>query len=634
MRKWYFPYGKDIEKESVNNARIETFKDDVLGSLAREICQNSLDARRDQDNPVRVSFTLKEIQTNQIPDKASFEEIIGLSRETWVMDQKAQEFLTRYESLLGQENIHVLKISDYNTSGLEGPKWDALIEKAGTSYKEDIGSAGSFGIGKAAPFASSDLRMVFYNTRLVDRSIKSIGVTKFISFDMEDGNTAQGVGYLGSHNKNPMLDETNFGFSRREEAGTDIFIIGFNQGKKWKEEIKNSILENFMIAIHQKHLVVDVDEISIDKESLGDLIDDLKLKKFNELKNYYSVLRDPRTQEIYLDDRFSKYGFKSEDAILLLSSGLDNDRSKINRSVLMTRKAGMKILDRKNISGSIQFNGIFQARGDEINNILKEMENPSHTAWIPDRYREDPSLGEDLLKDIYHFMKDNVKKHFEEKIENMVDAFGISDFLPNKPSKQSGKDHNESMEIKLKEPKLKKRKKRSSTKENVLDAKEVESIMKKTKVLEDEDGQAGPGFENTEEVEGKGGDFTAGLGEEAGKNKENSEGKELKTKSNKSFKESNNYEVKIIELDPNEGRYSVFIKGRKTSNKLKIELKVIGESGYGYAENILEARSSEGDLELDKNSFIYEGHDGVKKVSIRLATKRRVKMGVKIYENR
>lgn len=634
MSKWYFPYGKDIEKESVNNARIETFKDDVLGSLAREICQNSLDARYDQNHPVRVSFTLKDIKTNEIPDKDSFEKIINLSRNTWKMDQKAQDFLTRYESLLNSRSIQVLKISDYNTSGLEGPKWDALIEKAGTSYKEDIGSAGSFGIGKAAPFASSDLRMVFYNTRLRSDSIKSIGVTKFISFDMDDGNTAQGVGYLGSHNKNPMSYETNFCFSKRDEPGTDIFIIGFNQGSRWKEEIKNSILENFMIAIHQKHLVVDVDDIFIDKNSLGDLINNLKLKQFNELKNYYSVLADPNAKKIYLDDRFSRYGFKSDDAILILSSGLDSDRSKINRSVLMTRKAGMKILDRKNISGSIQFNGIFQARGDEINNILKEMENPSHTAWIPDRYTANPKLGEDLLKDIYHFIKENVKKHFEEKIENMVDAFGISDFLPNKPNKQEGKDHSESMEIKLKEPQLKKRKKRSSTKENVLDAKEIEQIMKKTKIIEDEEGESGPGFENSQEIKEEGGEFTAGLGEQDGKNKEDKDGQEINSKSNKSFKESNNYQVKIIEVDPKEGRFNVFIKGKKTKNKLKVEIKIIGESGYGYAENILEAEDVDGDLEINKNAFIYEGHEGVKKVSIKLATNRRVKMGVKMYENR
>ena len=87
-------------------------------------------------------------------------------------------------------------------------------------------------------------------------------------------------------------------------------------------------------------------------------------------------------------------------------------------------------------------------------------------------------------------------------------------------------------------------------------------------------------------------------------------------------------------MDPKEGRFNVFIKGKKTKNKLKVEIKIIGESGYGYAENILEAEDVDGDLEINKNAFIYEGHEGVKKVSIKLATNRRVKMGVKMYENR
>ncbi|MHB9782817.1 hypothetical protein ACXM1Q_008875 [Streptococcus sp. 10F2] len=42
--RWYFPGGKDLEKTSASNAYVETFKDNKIESLAREICQNSLDA--------------------------------------------------------------------------------------------------------------------------------------------------------------------------------------------------------------------------------------------------------------------------------------------------------------------------------------------------------------------------------------------------------------------------------------------------------------------------------------------------------------------------------------------------------------------------------------------------------------
>ncbi|URI13759.1 hypothetical protein [Ligilactobacillus salivarius] len=55
--KWYFPGGKDLQMESGSNASLETFKDNPLDSLAREICQNSLDAGIEGSNkPVRVEF--------------------------------------------------------------------------------------------------------------------------------------------------------------------------------------------------------------------------------------------------------------------------------------------------------------------------------------------------------------------------------------------------------------------------------------------------------------------------------------------------------------------------------------------------------------------------------------------------
>ena len=137
-------------------------------------------------------------------------------------------------------------------------KTQNLIENAGISesrYK----FCRQFGIGKAAPFASSDLRMVFYNTKLKDGEEKSIGVTKFISYDRPDGMTAQGVGYLGEDAKRPMRKQISFGFEGRTECGTDVFVVGFNQDNHWKNVMVGSVLENFLISIHNEKLVVDVE---------------------------------------------------------------------------------------------------------------------------------------------------------------------------------------------------------------------------------------------------------------------------------------------------------------------------------------------------------------------------------------
>ena len=46
--------------------------------------------------------------------------------------------------------------------------------------KIDENAAGSKGIGKAAPFAISDLRMVFYNTVPTEVKPRHVGVMNFV----------------------------------------------------------------------------------------------------------------------------------------------------------------------------------------------------------------------------------------------------------------------------------------------------------------------------------------------------------------------------------------------------------------------------------------------------------------------
>lgn len=82
----------------------------------------------------------------------------------WPNEQKTMMMLRKMKKLLQDERISILKISDYNTTGLRKENWQSLIEQVGSSVKSDDSSAGSFGIGKGAPFAVSDLRMVLYST--------------------------------------------------------------------------------------------------------------------------------------------------------------------------------------------------------------------------------------------------------------------------------------------------------------------------------------------------------------------------------------------------------------------------------------------------------------------------------------
>lgn len=632
MIKWYFPFGKDIEKESVFNARIETFKDNILESLTREICQNSLDASNNSGKPVRVSFQQKLVDIEQIPDRDSFKNnIIPWSLKTWENDNNASEFLDYYEELLQQEQIKVLQISDYNTTGLMAENWESLVENAGTSVKADISSAGSFGIGKAAPFASSDLRMVFYSTKLQDGDEKSIGVTKFISFDIPDGMTAQGVGYIGRKEKKPLERQISFGFDKRTKCGTDIYVIAFNQDDNWKEIMIGSIFENFLISIFKEKLVVDIEDIVINKDTMKKKISQLDDKRYRQLKNYYSVLIDENVKKIHLDERFKEFGFNEKDGMLLLSKG-----DKANRSVLMTRKAGMKILDRKSIHGSIQFNGIFQAKGEKFNEILKGLENPNHKDWIASRYTKDPNMANKLLDAIYRFMKDNVIEHYQEKIDETVDAFGIKDFLPNNLSndkdEESNDKENSSLKINLEEAVLKPRDLQGISSDSI-NGDDIEREMVRSGIVEGE--ETGPGTPKDSETNGKGGGNSGGTGRPGGDNKEDPDGKKTILEKEEQFKKSNKFTARIVELNYKMGEYRLILTGETHSDKLKVQINLVSETGSNYKDNLETAYSHGEELIVKKDYCILENPQKKSNIiDFKVSHENRLRMGVTIYENK
>ena len=66
--RWMFPHGKDLTPRGVNDPAINSFLDNVIDSLTREVIQNSLDAKiKENDNPVEVTFDEGVIKTEEIP---------------------------------------------------------------------------------------------------------------------------------------------------------------------------------------------------------------------------------------------------------------------------------------------------------------------------------------------------------------------------------------------------------------------------------------------------------------------------------------------------------------------------------------------------------------------------------------
>ena len=60
--KWRFPGNGYTADAGLDTADMETFKKDAISSLARELCQNSIDAKdKNVKGPVRIVFNSFEL---------------------------------------------------------------------------------------------------------------------------------------------------------------------------------------------------------------------------------------------------------------------------------------------------------------------------------------------------------------------------------------------------------------------------------------------------------------------------------------------------------------------------------------------------------------------------------------------
>lgn len=429
---WIFPSNNYGMVTGIGEASIETFKGSPYRSLAREICQNSMDARFDKNKPVVIEISCFSIENMEIPDYGTLKDSINSCLEFWTeqKNKKTIDFLKKAKNVIESKSVNVLRISDYNTTGLLGSDkeyntpWHNLVKAAGVSDKEGT-SGGSFGIGKAAPFACSDIRTLFYATKDIKGLSAFQGIAKLVSF-REKGlfkdrdSITTGTGYYSADRKNNPLRECrsidpNY---TREDYGTDIFVLGFRKNEDWKSEIINSLLEDFLIAIFNNELVVIIDGMEISAKNLSEIIENFK-DTAPIAYNYYQVLTDDRTEKI--EHEFT--GLGTIELHILMNQGL-------HRKVMMCRKNGMKIFDKANISGNIQFAGICVLKDEKINEYFRDMENPQHNAWEPERHSTDSkSKAKSNISMLYRFVKESVLDVGKKTTVDEIDAEGMGEYF-------------------------------------------------------------------------------------------------------------------------------------------------------------------------------------------------------------
>ena len=437
---WRFPPLSGGNEQGYTNSGIETFKgEELIDNLAREICQNSLDAKdKESDFPVEVNFELRNIVRADYNVFSDYSACIEGCKKYWQqeMDGKLKNFISRAESTLSNDVIPILVIRDYNTTGLTGSKaqkkdlWTRLTHSDGTSLKSDAGSGGSYGIGKNAPFACSDLSMVFYNTYAKDGVKAFKGVSRLATILDKNDEPTQGVGHYQINNETekewrPIFGEDTSLFRDlfgRNEYGTDIIVVGFNEVDKWSIKIEKAIINHFFPAVYEGNLVVRVGENVIDSDTITDKIkikfaDDKNVKITGQL---FEAMINPDKKEMLniLEENDAELFIKSD-------SGYSRTIFNFRSTGMLVGKYTRRILQ--------HYAAVLIIRGQALNELLKDTEPPKHNKWdhklIEKHEKEKRKRARECIGKIENEVINLLKEQYETVNENEIDS-DTGEFIP------------------------------------------------------------------------------------------------------------------------------------------------------------------------------------------------------------
>lgn len=196
------------------------------------------------------------------------------------------------------------------------------MNSEGISIKQDDTSAGSFGIGKNAPFAYSALNLVVYNTLAEDGGRAFEGVTHLVTSQREHNgrflktqNTGKYLFLEDEYNGRPIIPEDDCHFSQidafnRSDIGTDVAIVGFNSDEyeNWEKQTAISILKNFILSIYYGKLEVTIKSNNVTYDITKNKLTDYLYKTFaNEdalksTKQIYETIRESQPINVKIAD--------------------------------------------------------------------------------------------------------------------------------------------------------------------------------------------------------------------------------------------------------------------------------------------------------------------------------------------
>ncbi|MES5485301.1 hypothetical protein QMZ05_21340 [Bradyrhizobium sp. INPA03-11B] len=401
------------ESEGLSDPGVENFRDKPFTAVARETGQNSRDARQDHTRPVRLTFDVLSMSSDDFPSITAFRQAarLCLKKADRPKNEKEKGFFEQAVRALEAPQIRVLRIADFNTTGVRGPcqegyPFHALAKSDSVSAKEDAGSGGSFGIGKNAALAVSDIQTAFISTRYRDADgsdrVLCMGKTLFISHTDAEGNPRRRKGYWGKLDGYLPLDNQAEipAWLLRDNQGTSIFSACVrDDDADWQYEMAAAIIINFFGAIERQEMEFEIDNgtIKINRNTLQSLFQNPKVIEavrltnagvaFETARTLHGCLIDEKTTVAMLDVQ----GLGKVQMRVLLRDGLGYTIGIIRNGMYITDNLAKFNEPFKRFPLHREFAVVIEPDGTSESEWFKRLENPAHDDLSADRIT-DPQL--------------------------------------------------------------------------------------------------------------------------------------------------------------------------------------------------------------------------------------------------
>ena len=439
---WHF--GLDSGRDSgPNNAMLQNFKGKPYRALVREAIQNSLDAVDDITSPVVVEISFASIKRNNYPNFFTLKEHIRACADYYNDNQKFVQKCNNSLSIFegnAYADVPYIKIADYNTKGMHYDSigttspFYAFVRSAGVSSKNEQGSGGSFGFGKAAYFQLSSISSILVSTLTKQQEYVFEGISS-LSTHFYNGQKVSDVGYYDNNNGKPVTDKERIP-SRfiRNEVGTTVYILGFPKEEKEDAigEMISETLRSFWLAIYRDKLVVKISGEIISSKSLGQYMTNYYPDQTDETRN--RGLENPHPYFLAVSGVDNEKCYRFQDNLSELGTcQLYLMKTNVSKDKIMYMRAPNMLVYSKRLGTSYGLHGVFICEDKKGDSLLRELENPAHDEWNPNNYRDGRDKkdrrGEAALTTISQFIKRKAASIFIDNERSGLDILGTEETL-------------------------------------------------------------------------------------------------------------------------------------------------------------------------------------------------------------